>query len=322
MAIDPPACATETGTWCQRVWDTFQVEWLAAAADTILQILIVVLIALVARWIIFRAINKLTKLSTGKLPTVFGTMQEHAEQRLLGPQSAARKESRSKSIGSLLKSITSFVIVIVTLMLILAELGINVAPLLASAGIAGIALGFGAQNLVKDFLAGVSMILEDQYGIGDQVDLGPASGTVISNGLRTTAIRGGDGTIWYVRNGEITRVGNSSQGEAVVTIDLPLPYTADAESAGRIALEAADRVTRSETFAEAVTVAPALQGIVDMDTTTVTIRIVASVRAGQQWAFSRAARSAIKIAFDAANIQSSRGPETPAVNGPIDNEAT
>lgn len=302
IAIEAPTCATDVGSWCQRVWDTFQVEWLASAADTILRILVIVAIALVARWIIFRAINRLTRLSTGNLPSVLGTIQEKAEQKLLGPNSQARKESRSKSIGSLFKSITSFVIVVVSFMLVLSELGINVAPLLASAGIAGVALGFGAQNLVKDFLAGVAMILEDQFGIGDAVDLGPASGTVIAVGLRTTGIRGTDGTIWYVRNGEVTRVGNSSQGEAVVTIDLPLAYRADAAAAGQIALTTATEIAESEDFADAVTVMPTLQGIVSMDTTTVTIRLVASVRAGKQWAFGRAARSAIKVAFDTNHV--------------------
>ena len=133
----------------------------------------------------------------------------------------------------MLKSISSFLIVTIAAVLILAELGIDIAPLLASAGIAGVALAFGAQNLVKDFLAGIFMTLEDQYGVGDTVDLGPASGTVVAVGLRTTTLRAGDGTIWHVRNGEVLRVGNSSQGEAVVTIELPLPYDADAAARRR-----------------------------------------------------------------------------------------
>ena len=126
-------------------------------------------------------------------------------------------------------------------MLILAELGIDIAPLLASAGIAGVALAFGAQNLVRDFLAGIFMTLEDQYGVGDTVDLGSATGTVVAVSLRTTTVRAGDGTIWHVRNGEVLRVGNSSQGEAVVSIDLPLPY--DADSARRRRDRAASRPT-------------------------------------------------------------------------------
>jgi Mechanosensitive ion channel len=117
-------------------------------------------------------------------------------------------------MASLLKSITSCVIVSVLLFMVIAELGYDIGPLIASAGIIGVALGFGAQSLVRDFLSGIFMILEDQYGVGDIVDLGPALGTVEAVGLRVTRLSGDDGTIWYVRNGEVLRVGNRSQGGA------------------------------------------------------------------------------------------------------------
>ena len=117
--------------------------------------------------------------------------------------SGERGAQRALAIGSLLKSVRSFLIFGIAAVLILEEFGIDVAPLLASAGIAGVALAFGAQNLIRDFLAGIFMTLEDQYGVGDVVDLGSATGTVITVGLRTTSLRAGDGTIWHVRNGEV-----------------------------------------------------------------------------------------------------------------------
>ena len=121
--------------------------------------------------------------------------------------------------------------------MVLAEFGVALGPILASAGIVGVALGFGAQNLVRDFLSGMFMLLEDQYGVGDIVDLGAANGTVEAVGLRITTVRDGNGTVWYVRNGEILRVGNKSQGYAVAVADLPLAHDADigraAEVAGR-----------------------------------------------------------------------------------------
>jgi len=196
--------------------------------------------------------------------------------------------------------VTSFLVVSTAAILILAEFGINVAPLLASAGIAGVALAFGAQNLIKDFLAGIFMTLEDQYGVGDTVDLGSASGTVTTVGLRTTTVRAGDGTVWHVRNGEVLRVGNASQGESVVNIDLPLPYSADATKAGHIALAQADQIAMSEEFVDAVIEPPKMLGIVDIAPGMVTIRITATVRAGDQDAFGRALRTSIKQAFDAA----------------------
>src|SRR5205823_13624905 len=117
-----------------------------------------------------------------------------------------RRQQRAQTIGSVLGSIASVVIVVIASMLILEELRYNPAPVLASAGIVGVALGFGAQNLVKDFLAGIFMILEDQYGVGDVIDAGPASGTVEAVGLRVTRLRDVQGTVWHVRNGEIARV--------------------------------------------------------------------------------------------------------------------
>ena len=128
-------------------------------------------------------------------------------------------------------------------MLVLGELGVNLAPLLASAGIAGIALGFGAQNLVKDFIAGLFMLLEDQYGVGDVVDLGEASGTVEAVGLRITTIRDGRGVLWYIRNGEIVRVGNKSQGWALVVVDVPVGF-AGVEEAAAVLRAAADGAGR------------------------------------------------------------------------------
>src|SRR5690606_8547905 len=151
-------------------------------------------------------------------PAVLQPLRDRAESALLGNQSVARRQQRAQAIGSLLRSITSFVVLVVAVILVLAEIGVNITPLLASAGIAGVALGFGAQSLVKDFLSGVFMTLEDQFGIGDVVDLGAVSGTVVAVGLRITTIRGADGTIWHVRNGEVLRVGNTSQGSAVVTL--------------------------------------------------------------------------------------------------------
>ena len=127
-----------------------------------------------------------------------------------------RRRQRAEAIGSVLRSFATAVVFSIAVLLILGELGVNLGPLLASAGIAGVALGFGAQNLVKDFIAGLFMLLEDQYGVGDVVDLGEASGTVEAVGLRITTIRDGRGVVWYIRNGEIVRVGNKSQGWAVV----------------------------------------------------------------------------------------------------------
>jgi small conductance mechanosensitive channel len=201
--------------------------------------------------------------------------------------------------------------------LILAELGFDVAPILASAGIAGVALAFGAQNLVKDFLAGIFMTLEDQYSVGDTVDLGPATGTVTEVGLRTTTVRAGDGTIWYVRNGEVLRVGNSSQGEAVVTINLQMPYDADVSKAGAIALDKATVIGQREDFAEAIIEPPKLLGIVDVVPGIVTVGLVATVRTSVKDDYTRAVRAAVRTAFDDALASDPNADFRPPVISPL-----
>lgn len=303
-----PDCASVAGSWCQQIWESTGLAWLATNIDSIvsrgLAIVMIIVLAWIIRVLVHRAIRRLTTLTgTGKTPKLLDPLRKRADA-ILGPNTIARRSQRAASLGALLRSIASFVIFTVAFILVLSEFGINVGPILASAGIAGIALGFGAQNLVKDFLSGIFITLEDQYGVGDVVDVGSATGTVVNIGLRITTVRGADGTIWYVRNGEILRVGNSSQGESVVMIDLPLSYRADAQQAGEIALATALEVSASEEFAGKVTSPPEMQGVISMTAEAVTIRLLAKVQAGEQWAYGRAVRGAIKAAFDAAGVQS------------------
>lgn len=132
-----------------------------------------------------------------------------------------RREQRANTIGSLLKSVVSALVVVITVMYVLQNLNVNIAPLLTSVGILGIAIGFGAQQLIRDFLAGIFITIEDQYGIGDVIETSEVVGTVESVGLRITRVRAEDGAIWYLRNGEILRVGNRSQGTYVSPDSLP-----------------------------------------------------------------------------------------------------
>ncbi len=125
-----------------------------------------------------------------------------------------RQRERARTAGSVLKSALNGVIWLITLTMILSELGFNLGPLVASAGVIGVALGLGAQTLVRDVLAGMFMLVEDQYGVGDQIETMEVVGVVESVGLRITTVRSLDGTLWYLRNGEILKVGNKSQPKA------------------------------------------------------------------------------------------------------------
>ncbi|MCU1435590.1 MAG: mechanosensitive ion channel protein MscS [Pseudarthrobacter sp.] len=132
-----------------------------------------------------------------------------------------RRVQRAETIGSLLNSIVGVLVAVITTMYVLQNLDINIAPLLTSVGILGVAIGFGAQQLIRDFLAGIFITIEDQYGIGDVIETSEVVGVVESMGLRITRVRSEDGAIWYLRNGEILRVGNRSQGNFVPVPDTP-----------------------------------------------------------------------------------------------------
>jgi small-conductance mechanosensitive channel len=223
-----PDCASEEGL-CRLVYRTTHVDWVAESSDWLIAkpaiILGIVVGALIVRWLAHRVITRLVR-STGEttVPIVLRPFKERAETIATAELASERRRQRAETIGSVLRSIASAAIFVIAAMTILGELGINLAPLIASAGIAGVALGFGAQSLVRDFLSGMFMILEDQYGVGDIVDFGEATGTVEGVGLRCTTVRDVNGVVWYVRNGEVIRVGNKTQGWAQVVIDVPLPY--------------------------------------------------------------------------------------------------
>ncbi|HJR90406.1 MAG TPA: mechanosensitive ion channel domain-containing protein [Aeromicrobium sp.] len=200
----------ETPPWEWDVPPGAAYEWFVARP---ISILLIVLIALLIRWLVGRAIDRVVRrASEGSVPAVLARTKAGEMLRDLRPGAADRRRERALTMGSVLKSIAGALVMGIAAIMILAELGVNIAPILTGAGIIGVALGFGAQNFVKDFLAGIFMILEDQLGVGDLVDTGHATGIVEAVGLRVTRLHDDQGTIWYVRNGEILRIGNVSQG--------------------------------------------------------------------------------------------------------------
>nr|WP_221456426.1 mechanosensitive ion channel family protein [Saccharothrix tamanrassetensis] len=281
------------------------VEWWVThgpkIAEGALRIALTVLIAVVVRYLLRRLIDRLTRGSEGRKPKLLRPLRERAPQAL-GVLVSERREQRAKTIGSVLKSVVTFVVFGVAFIQVLTELGMNVAPILTSAGILGVAIGFGAQNLVKDFLSGMFMMLEDQYGVGDVVDLGPATGTVESVGLRITTIRDTNGTVWYVRNGEILRVGNSSQGFAVAVVDLPLAYGANLASTTDVLTTAVDKAVAEESMAKDVIDKPQVLGVEKVTPDGITMRVTVKVRPGRQWAVQRALRAKLMPALEDAGI--------------------
>ena len=175
------------------------IEWVSG---TPLRILIILVSAIFAQSFGTRAIQRaMDRLATADL--------------VPGPRNiVARQKERARTIGGVLAATLKTVVWIVASGMVLGEFGFNLGPLIASAGILGVALGLGAQTLVRDVLAGMFMLVEDQYGVGDQIETMETTGVVESVGLRITTVRAQDGTLWYLRNGEILKVGNKSQPKA------------------------------------------------------------------------------------------------------------
>jgi small conductance mechanosensitive channel len=197
----------------------------------------------------------------------------------------------------------AFVILGVAVVLILGELGVNLAPIIASAGVIGVALAFGAQNLVKDFIAGIGIILEDQYGVGDVVDLGEASGTVEAVGLRITRLRDSHGVVWYVRNGEVLRVGNKSQGFAQVVIDMPVAHDTDLERCRSVMQEVADTMYAEPEWSDVLLAEPESLGVESITTVGVTLRLTVRTTNADQWRVGRELRQRLNERFVAEGFK-------------------
>ena len=214
-----------------------------------------------------------------------------------------RRLARVHSISAVVEHTATAIIWSVALLMMLGEMGVNLAPLVASAGIAGVALGFGAQSLVKDCLAGLFVLLEDQYGIGDVVDLEEAVGTVEAISLRATTLRGIDGTVWHVPNGEVRRVGNQSQLWSVALVDIDVAYDCDLARARQVIIDCAAEICATEQWATAVLDPPQLLGVEALGADGITIRVTVRTQPGTQWALQRALREAFKNALDTADIE-------------------
>lgn len=275
--------------------------WLGAP----LRIVLIVVFAAIIRVLLSLVIKKITH-SVARGTTARVVRDEHHAVRTWRTDtviSNSRQAQRARTVGSVLSSVASIVVWTMAVLMIISELGFNIAPVIASAGIAGVALSFGAQSLVKDFLAGIFIVAEDQLGIGDFVDLGEASGTVESVGLRITDVRDANGTLWHVRNGEIIRVGNSSQGWARTNIDLPVPYDSDIEQVTELLLDAARQAIAAPDIAPHVLDDPQVLGVEAVSGESLTVRVSVKTAPSQQWAVARALRVALKQALDASGAR-------------------
>lgn len=268
------------------------------------KVALIVIIASVLRWLAHRFINRLTgRAAKGAVPGVLSKTKAGVFLSDLRDGANERRRQRAETMGSLLRSIATGTIWSIAFVMILGVFGLPIAPLLTGAGVAGVALGFGAQTLVKDFLSGIFMILEDQYGVGDVVDVGEASGTVEAVGLRVTRLRDVGGTVWYVRNGEILRVGNMSQEWARTLLDVTVAYDADLDEVERILREEAMRLFTDSTYSDVIIEEPEVWGVDSFAREGAVVRTALKTAPMHQWEVGRALRSRVLRRFDEAGIR-------------------
>jgi small-conductance mechanosensitive channel len=213
-----------------------------------------------------------------------------------------RRKQRVRALGAILRSAASVTIFSIAGFAILGDLGINLAPLLASAGVVGVAVGFGAQNLVRDYLSGIFMLVEDQYGVGDVITVGGATGTVEDVTLRITRMRDVNGIVWHIRNGAIETVGNESQGWARAVIDFPVPFAADLVQIRNLLQQTGDAMWNEPGWRAVMLEAPEVWGAQEISGTEVTMRIVVKTAPLRQWEVEREMRVRLKGALSEAGI--------------------
>lgn len=283
-------------TWSDRL-----TRWLL---DHGIRIVVILLVAGVLRFVLRRAVRRLVQRSID--PRLSTRLEENRATRALASAAGVtheRRRQRTETLGSVLSSLITAVIYGIALLMVLSEFDIDLAPLLASAGVAGVALGFGAQSLVKDFLSGIFMLLEDQYGVGDIIDTGEATGTVEDVTLRITKLRDPSGVAWYVRNGEIVRIANKSQGWSTAVVDLPVSYAENIERVLQIVRAVVADVYADPDWSALMIEQPTVAGVEQITGTTMTIRVFAKTVADQQWGVQREILARAKNAFDAAGVQ-------------------
>jgi len=267
-------------------------DWADVLIGTPLAILGLTLFGVVVRWVLHRIVGRIARRAEkGVLP------------ERLDAASLARRAQRAETMAGVFQSVITVVVIAVVTTMILSEVGVNIAPIIASAGIIGIALGFGAQSLVKDFLSGIFIFMEDQYGVGDVVDLGEASGSVEAVTLRMTRLRDVNGTVWFVPNGEIVRVGNQSKNWSRAVVDVGVGYGEDLARVQQVLREVAHDLWDDEDFKGIIIEEPEVTGVEMLAADSVTIRVMIKTAPLQQWAVARTLRQRIKARFDYESIE-------------------
>ncbi|WP_106399920.1 mechanosensitive ion channel family protein [Actinocorallia populi] len=300
-------CDPRPSVACRTAWNLSRSEdftrffhnWLDGLVTALIWAVMAFLAAMVIRYYLHRLITRITgRIATGTMPGRGRARDEGASTVLM----RERRRQRMETLSSVLRSIASVVIYGVALFTVLGEVGLNLTPILTGATVVGAAVAFGAQNTIKDLLAGLFMLLEDQYGVGDVVDTGSAKGTVEAVTLRITRLRDVNGVVWYVRNGEITRLGNESQNWGRALLDVPVAADQDVDEIRRLLQETADGLVADPEWEEMILEEPSVWGVQALTNDAVVVRITIKTAPNQQHKVTRELRARVKRAFDEAGV--------------------
>ena len=313
-------CSAQTGNdeaplnfFCSVTLRATNNEMLATVAGAVIPALLKIMLILVLAFVIHRVLKRVIKRFARGVATRavrgLGRLTDRVPLADTAPMDLSRASMRAETMAEVFNSLATVIVWSIAFMLILGAVGVDLAPLLAGAGIVGIALGFGAQNVVKDFLAGLFIIIEDQYGIGDIVELRDSvgspgtGGTVEGISLRNTRIRDVEGVVWHVPNGEIRTAGNKSQQWARSLIDVNVAYGTDVAHAVEVIKRAADSVWHDAELGQDILEEPEVLGLERFDVDGLAIRLVVKVQPARQWVVNRELRARLKAAFDAEGIE-------------------
>jgi len=275
-------------------------EW----PHTFIELVLIIAIAITARWAANWLIKQIVKAATRKPEELQQSLGKHAGTVVsFALPNSARQAHRTRTLGTLMRSFADILIVVVTILSILRSLNLDVTPALASAGIGGLAIGFGAQSLIRDVISGAFLIFEDQYGVGDYISVGDKSGTVLNVALRITQIQDDSGQIWYIRNGEITRLGNMSQGWSSVIVKIPVAISEDPYKVITALSRVCDDLNADESLNLPLLEPAKVLGLTAFDSTTATYGVLLKTPGNQQWAAERAVRGRAMALFAQGEIQ-------------------
>ena len=306
------ACGADPGWLCRWMFERTGNELLSSASEWLIHRPLKIILILLGAFLLSRIARRAARGLVGRIAKT-STSDKLANIRSRGPtrfladeeeKENSRAQARANTLSTVLGSLISVVAWGAALLMILGEFNVNIGPLLAGASIAGVAIGFGAQSIVKDFISGLFMLIEDQFGVGDTVDLGHASGTVEAVTLRSSTIRDVAGTVWHIPNGEISRVGNKSQIWSRAMLDVEVAYETDLRLAEGVIQRVADELWEDpEWGGDELMGEPEVWGIQSLGASGIAIRLVVKTQPAMQWKVERELRMRIKEAFDEAGIE-------------------